>query len=167
MIKGASNIRVSQIRHCLFIGVAALLLIEGCSKHTGSSAVNKWTMDSAKVLRILPILTEVESCAWHEGILQDRSGGFVPGPSSHFIRGYAVISRANMESVATAYVWEVSKSKSSELDLPEGTVGQQLRGTLLESPGLVHSLPGISTYHKGRVLICPEDGFVYFDLVKD
>lgn len=162
----ARVICITQLCYCWFIGIAVLSVIEGCHKKQGNTEMKKWTHDSGRVSRVLPVLKEVETCAWREGVENDRSGGMVPGPSSQFIRGYAIVSGSTLESITTSYTWEESMLKPSELDLPEEVIGG-LSGTLLESPSLVHTLPSISTYHNGRVVISPKNRFVYFDLIKD
>jgi hypothetical protein len=119
------------------------------------------------VTRVLPILNDVDRCAWHEGVAVDRSGGRVPAPSACFLRGYARISERNVQRLRTNYKWVASGRDLSELDLPQGEMGHVPGGELLESPDLIRSLPSISAYHQGRIVLSPKDGFVYFDLIKD
>lgn len=155
----------------LFSSLAVVLLPVGCARQAKEGADDptavQWHTDRAVVTRVLPILNDVERCAWHEGVAEDRSGGWVPAPSAYFLRGYALISKHNVERLTTNYKWVAGECDLSELNLPQGEMGHVPGGELLESPDLIRSLPSISTYHQGRIVLCPKDGFVYFDLIKD
>jgi hypothetical protein len=146
---------------------AAMFSCIGCGELSRKAPIKKWVTDNARVSRALPILTDIQSSEWHAGIAEDRSGGLVPAPSSVFMRGYAIIGRTNVDDLMAKYEWDRSDVKSSDLDLPPGALEKHLRGSLLESPDLVGSLHSFSPYGVGIVLICPEDGFVYFDIIKD
>ena len=124
-----------------------------------------WRTDPSRVTQVLPFLKDIKTCAWRPGIVQDRSGGAVPGPSAVFMRGYAVIGEANANELGAAYQWIESEKKTSELEVPDGA--PQLRGRLLESAELNRKLLSISSYPEGRILFSPDDRFVYFDVIKN
>lgn len=154
-----------------FLAILCSLLIPvGCSRQLDDSAAGAKapvSADSAVVSRVLPILDDVQTCAWQQGAAEDRSGGLVPGPSAAFIRGYAIISRPNVECLKVKYRWTPSSTVQTDLELPQGTAIPEIGAELLESQDLIDNLPAISAYHHGRILFCPKDGFVYFDLIKD
>lgn len=136
-------------------------------KDVGKESHADWKHDATIAMKIVPILTEVESCAYRSGVIADRSGGFVPGPSAYFFRGHAVVSAANMKRILEGDSWTASNVRPESLEFQKLEGEPPLNGGVLTSNSLTNRLPSLSTYHSGRVFVLPEKRLVYFDLVND
>lgn len=122
--------------------------------------VPRWNSDSLVIQKQLPFLGTIKRCAWRSGVAEDRSRG-VPGPSSVFLKGYAILEDKAFEHVHAQYDWTPKKN----VDPAPGDA--KFSGPLLESVQLIQRLHTLSTYQRGTIYLLPSEKTVFFDVVKD
>jgi hypothetical protein len=139
----------------------------GCGNKGATVAATKptWQTDPAAVLKALPFLGPVERVVWKSGVVADRGAG-VPGPSSYYLQGLAVLASDDLQRLQAAYDWkEMAGVTPANLEVPPSEPA--LQGPVLESSSLTRALPGLSVYHQGHVYLLPKMQMVYFHVVKD
>jgi hypothetical protein len=141
-----------------------LLLLQACSGRKMDAKGHQWRNDADALRQSLPFIGAVVKCAWITGVDQDRSHG-LPGPSSRYLRGYAVLSTASFEELQRKYTWKESNVDTNSLQVP--MEDDRLAGDALESTSLTRELPTLSVYHQGRIYLVPQSNVVYFDLIRD
>jgi hypothetical protein len=88
----------------------------------------------------------------------------VPGPSSHYIRGFVLLKPEDEKGLIEKYEWAKAAEAGFPADPPAGSGLPRVAGEVLESPDLMSKLNSMSTYCIGRILLAPEADMLYFYL---
>jgi hypothetical protein len=149
------------------------MVVIACIAVILSSAPNKsstvaWSTDLTKARTVLPgFLSGIQKVTWVVVIEEDRSGGFVPGPSSYATMGFAIVDKTTIDILneSKEFVGNESSAKDflshlSDISIKEGRIEwnrfvklkDQLSGT---------------NFVSGELLFCPDTRLVFFRLVKD
>ena len=124
--------------------------------------------DKLPLKKRFPFLGEFERCVWVSKVENDRSGGFVPGPSSYSIEAYVVLDPAQTEELLSRYRWTDSAGVTMpQPAFPLGDGFPRIGGAAERSEELERALPSLTTFHTGKILLRRFERFIYFKLVKD
>jgi hypothetical protein len=133
---------------------------------TASPPVPRTDKDPLK--KRFPFLGDFARCSWIGGVKDDRSGGRLPAPSSHFIRAHVVLEPSQTRELLGRYVWAESKGEAiPEPPYPLGEGFPKIAGPFSKSDDLIRELPSMTTYAGGTILLQAKGDLLYLDLVSD
>lgn len=128
--------------------------------------VFEWKTDFSTMNKYIGFLGTPEKGAWAMGIKEYRGGGWVPAPSSYFLKGYVKLSDQDFDKLRSDYLWEESPGVDPKsFVLPEGQV--PFIGPVFESKRLAGRFGTLSCAHAGNLYLIPDQHCIYFDLVID
>ena len=89
----------------------------------------------------------------------------MPGPSEFFIRAYVVLEPEQTRELLDRYQW--IESTGDQIPRPIQQLGEgfpQFDGPCWRSDSLMRSLPSMTSYCGGTILLQPEKNILYLDL---
>jgi hypothetical protein len=154
---------------CVVCVVAAIpVLVPAVSHGPRVAAALVPRADKSPLKKRFPFLGDFEKCSWVGGVSEDRSTGRVPGPSSYVIRAYVVLAPARSRELWAQYDWVEANGEA--IPTPSYRLGEgfpAIGGVAWKSEALTRALPSMTQFAMGTVLLQPEDGLLYLNLVAD
>lgn len=144
--------------------ILASLHLPACSWPGNPPKPAQYRADREPLLKRFPFLGDFAACRWESGVAADNSGGLLPAPSSHYIRGFVRLKPEDEKALAAKYEWRESAEPGFPAAPPADSGFPPTSGKVLESPDLMSKLSSMSTYCIGRILLDPEADMLYFYL---
>ena len=151
---------------CLLMVSAAIYLLVAADRGSPTMVAPPVPRnDKAPLMKRFPFLGNFERCSWIAGVAYDGSKGRVPSPSEYFICAYVLLDREQTKALLNQYQW--AQSSSNQIPRPAYPLGEgfpNTDGPSWNSDALIRSLPSITSYSSGTILLQPEKNLLYLNL---